>query len=878
MSISDALPFMSSKENKMRAAIKDRDTEKIRMLVEDGADPDIKVEEEGGLLGHTKGDRALHAACAKQDPTLVEMLLEAGADPDAKNDEGKPPISLSLFGPANSTEVLKVLLKGGADPNVIVNPKLNDEKAPLHEVIDGHADPEKVKLLLEAGANPDKKMGRGERFYGSTPLHMAAKQEEVEAVELLLDAGADPSSTDRNDHTPLHRVARIPKITDKDRAGADAVEIIEALIEAGADRQAENHRGETPLDLAKDFAENRKIVEEIQGSEMEPRSQEVGDEKSFSQDFLDAVKEENLRTIRELLSTDAKSVVQNPSTTTPLNYGEGSGEIAAADVIRMATQVADLSELDEQKSGSPDSDVVRLLKASQEADLQVIRDLLDRGVDPDVHLGERSLTPLLVATAFGRAEVVDLLLEAGSDPDFALDPAGKTALMIASTFGDREIVQLLLEAGADYNAESREGQSGRGNVDLFGATPLIYAVHGGHVEIVQMLQETASGSGGAGSDPNHPYGANRRSFALHHTAEADKARIAELLLQQGANLDQEDSTGRTPLEIAQEEENTAVAEVLDSHASTSREEKTGETEQEVDDVPNDGVDDEELELKIIEAAREGDLDELKQLIDAGADPSIGLAFVSTADAARLLLNAGADVSATPTAEGGTALHGAALEGVKEIVSILLDSGADPHLKNDHGKTPLHFAARENPEVGHLLLEAGADPDARDQDNKTPLHEAVIEGDSETVEVLLEADADPDARSSEERFCPIHFADSADKVQLLSAAGADLDTLSSDRETRLHELAAYSSGGDLGVVQALLEYGADPNARDRSGRTPLHRAAQNCSAGDISEVVELLLEYGADPTRTDKTAEAQTPVELAEEEGNEAAAETLRFHE
>lgn len=62
------------------------------------------------------------------------------------------------------------------------------------------------------------------------------------------------------------------------------------------------------------------------------------------------------------------------------------------------------------------------------------------------------------------------------------------------------------------------------------------------------------------------------------------------------------------------------------------------------------------------------------------------------------------------------------------------------------------------------------------------------------------------------------------------------------------MAAYGGGEDLGVVQALLENGADPNAVDRYSRTLLYRTVLNRSASDIAEAREILLEYGADPDK------------------------------
>jgi ankyrin repeat protein len=110
----------------------------------------------------------------------------------------------------------------------------------------------------------------------------------------------------------------------------------------------------------------------------------------------------------------------------------------------------------------------------------------------------------------------------------------------------------------------------------------------------------------------------------------------------------------------------------------------------------------ESEKEFIKAAKKGDLEKLKALLENE----------------KTLLGA-------QDTDGSTALHCAAWKGHREVVMFLLKAGADVHShnNNDHwGTTPLHAAAHANQAViAQLLIDAGADVNAKDMDGKTPLY-------------------------------------------------------------------------------------------------------------------------------------------------------------
>lgn len=95
--------------------------------------------------------------------------------------------------------------------------------------------------------------------------------------------------------------------------------------------------------------------------------------------------------------------------------------------------------------------------------------------------------------------------------------------------------------------------------------------------------------------------------------------------------------------------------------------------------------------------------------------------------------------------GRTALHNAVIDQNIESASRLIADGADPNVADDHGWTPLHFAAQHSSEsIARILLGAGADVAAKDRLGNTALFRAVFSsrGDGGVIKLLLAAGADP----------------------------------------------------------------------------------------------------------------------------------------
>ncbi len=169
-------------------AIKNGDTSKIKELIARGADVNAR---------NLSGDTLLHVAVFREKAEAVRLLLGAGANPDVLNTKPAwdPPAAYSPLHWAaveNMTEIVKLLLDGGADINI---PDSYGQTPLLMSVMQDTA---MTVFLVAKGADVDKA-----NLSGNTPLHEAVVGGKKGIVTLLLEKGAKINQKDRQSRTPL---------------------------------------------------------------------------------------------------------------------------------------------------------------------------------------------------------------------------------------------------------------------------------------------------------------------------------------------------------------------------------------------------------------------------------------------------------------------------------------------------------------------------------------------------------------------------------------------------------------------------------------------------------------------------------------------------
>ncbi|XP_032236957.1 transient receptor potential cation channel subfamily A member 1 isoform X2 [Nematostella vectensis] len=490
---------------------------------------------------------------------------------------------------------------------------------------------------------------------------------------------------------------------------------------------------------------------------------------------------------------------------------------------------------------------------------EVIRLLLSNGADPNkFNLHEtRTFTPLHTACWYNAGKAARELVRSGSDVN-SFSPSGHQAIHCAARRADSEILEILLTEGvSDPNAVDNEGISplhiaaanGReevlktllihnANLELRnheGLTPAQVASREGHVGALKLLVQSAENKG---IQACHVLCEDITSQScLRIAVENKEVEIARVCIEYGCHVSRIESDHTSLLHVACIHGDLEMAQLLVSHnADLNLEDGDGMT-------------------PLLRASLSGNCQLISFLLDQGARvllnpdsscpaPSPLMCAVKRGhlDAVRLLLSRDTPISIRDI-NGRCCLHVAVYCDDVTTLRLLLENGGKRliDLQDKSDKTPLHFAAiGGNMQMVTCLLEAGANPSIADDEEKIPLHHAAEVGDLECIEALVQASPDSPQATDHRLRTPLAYAamsGHAQCVEYLIGHGAPVTLRDDDR---LDALLLSAKASSPEVIQSLLDHGADIESLSKNRASSLSAAA---FFGN-TEVVRLLLNQGA----------------------------------
>jgi len=666
-----------------------------------------------------------------------------------------------------------------------------------------------IRLLLEAGANPNTRAPNGQ-----IPLHFAAYQGGISSVDLLVSAGSDVNTADKKGRTPAIIafevgyfstfdliVARGATVsTDLMSAYKGNLSRVRSLIKNG--KAQERFEQDLTLMHAAAAGGHTAIVELLLTNDLDVRSQTQGGYTALHYAVAG-----NHREVAELLLAKGADVNTEPGKQTPLHWaiGRQHKDMIAWLLARGANPNADGGDY----WGTPlhwavwwwDVDSALLL-VSHGGDIHLRTQkyphspLFDTVVHGNPAMAEALVTkagdtkaakwaPLHAAAASGDRQAVEDLLAKGADVN-AKSELGASALHTAAVYGHKQIAELLIEKGADVNATAERSLWDEG----------MTALHGSCIKGQKGVAELLIARG---ADVNAK---TKNGYTpLHIAATGGHKDVAEVLIAKGADVNAKDNYGRPPLSLAKNRSRTEVVELLRKYGAK--------------DESSAGANSAKPTKSLHQAAADGDIEQVK-----------------------LLIRNGADVNATVGKRAKTPLIDAVSYGHADIVEVLLANGAKVDMADNLGRTPLIHAlvTRDSIETVRALISAGADVNKASGEklgSALPLNFAIFNGKLDVAKVLLDAGADIDAEGFA-GYSPLHYA-----AMLARRHNHEMLELLFSRKTENIFTAACQ--GDLNKVKTLIDDGTDVNVKDEFGVSLLHWAA----AADSPEVAEFLIAKGAD---------------------------------
>jgi len=540
-------------------------------------------------------------------------------------------------------------------------------------------------------------------------------------------------------------------------------------------------------------------------------------------------------------------------------FARGAGKSDVADAAMRGDRPA-VRALIQQKAdvNAPQVDGATALHWAIYRDDDELVDLLIRN-GANVKVANRDgATPLAMAALYGKASMIGKLLKAGADAK-EVGPGGQTPLMLAARNGNPDAIKVLIEGGANVNARE----------SIRGTTALMWAAEQKHPAAVKALlaggADFNAKSGPAGLPRNYLAPRVNTQVVKEAAERYKRAAAAGRTYEEQLKWERENGQYNGPPTIGEQLAARAAQEAAAQQQGQPQQQQPQQQPQAAAGrgrgrgrgARAGGAGREGARAGGAAGAGEDEQDDnevvVAGLVGSGGGGLTPLTFAAREgdlESAKLLLDAGANINQT-TEYGWTPLLTATNNRHYVLGKYLMEHGADVNIANKGNWTPLYLATDNRnieggdypvpkPDMDHLeyielLLEHGADPNRPAKDNTltrtiftmqwfyedgcTPFVRAAQSSDVELMQLLLDWGADP--------FLKTAFGDTA-----LTAAGGIgwVEGVTYER----------SAKENLEAIKMLVYLGLGVNDANRDGRTALMGAALK----GRNDVVQFLVDHGA----------------------------------
>ncbi|WP_128896860.1 ankyrin repeat domain-containing protein [Longirhabdus pacifica] len=500
---------------------------------------------------------AFYETLRSNDFTTMKQLIVNGEDVNARNKHGQTMLQMAITN--NNKELVAFLLDANADVNVELLPdqRFVMEGQTLLDTALKEGNKEIISAMLAANPTIDKAY---QPFYKAVEAMIDGDKQ---ALQQIINKGFDINTTNKIGDTLISLAAQWDK------------ETVQMLEEAGANLDQLNSKGLTSLMLAAQNGDTEMVSYLLQaGANIDVLSQKIYEDTTA---LMFAAEQGHSKVVQKLIDKGANLNLQDVEGNTALNIA----------LYRLRS---------EEQQTSKEDIVLALTKANANVNLQneegqaalhlaysvdMARILLDAGAKMDLKDND-GFTPLTIA-ALENKELVTFLIEQGANKEDINIVSDKTSPLINATrtINNFALVQLLVDMGADVNIENERKETPLMNAlrlkevnvakylidkganvnhqDEFGETPLMNIVGYRDAEVIIKAQEIVKALLGANADVNmqNESGSTALMLAVKGDAETSK-----MLLDAGAKVNVQSNSGYTALMYAARSGNVETVKML----------------------------------------------------------------------------------------------------------------------------------------------------------------------------------------------------------------------------------------------------------------------------------------------------------------------------